>query len=64
MNRATHATPTLHAGRGHVLIGVMLTMGLAPMDATIVATAVPSIVRDLGDFALFAWIFSIRQKGE
>lgn len=37
----------------------MLTMGLAAMDATIVATAVPSIVRDLGDFALFTWIFSI-----
>ncbi len=59
MNRATRATPALRAGRGHVLIGVMLTMGLAAMDATIVATAVPSIVRDLGDFALFTWIFSI-----
>jgi len=55
--RAT--TPALRPGRGHVLIGLMLTMGLAAMDATIVATAVPSIVRDLGDFALFAWIFSI-----
>ncbi|MQA87174.1 MAG: MFS transporter [Streptosporangiales bacterium] len=28
------------------------------MDATIVATAVPSIVADLGGFALFPWVFS------
>jgi EmrB/QacA subfamily drug resistance transporter len=37
----------------------MLTMALAAMDATIVATAVPSIVEDLGGFSLFPWIFSI-----
>jgi len=34
-------------------------MGLAALDATIVATAIPSIVRDLGGFALFPWVFSI-----
>src|SRR5258708_15942125 len=45
--------------RGRVLIGLMLTMGLAAMDTTIVATAIPSVVRDLGGFALFAWVFSI-----
>jgi EmrB/QacA subfamily drug resistance transporter len=33
-------------------------MGLAAMDTTIVATAVPSIVRDLGGFSLFTWAFS------
>src|SRR3954470_2941484 len=37
----------------------MLSMGLAALDATIVATAIPSIVRDLGGFALFPWVFSI-----
>src|SRR5258708_39922284 len=45
--------------RGRVLIGLMLTMGLAAMDTTIVATAIPSIVRDLGGFSLFTWVFSI-----
>lgn len=50
---------SMHAGRGRVLVGLMLTMGLAAMDTTIVATAIPSIVRDLGGFALFAWVFSI-----
>lgn len=42
-----------------MLTGLVLAMGLAAMDATIVATAIPSIVRDLGGFALFAWVFSI-----
>ena len=28
-------------------------MALAAMDTTIVATAIPSIVRDLGGFSLF-----------
>src|SRR5579884_530306 len=46
-------------GRGMVLVGLMLTMGLAAMDSTIVATAIPAIVRELGGFALFAWVFSI-----
>ncbi len=46
-------------GRNRVLVGLVLAMGLAAMDTTIVATAIPSIVRDLGGFSLFAWVFSI-----
>ncbi len=45
--------------RGKVLAGLVLAMGLAAMDTTIVATAVPSIVRDLGGFSLFTWVFSV-----
>ncbi|MGH3265244.1 MAG: MDR family MFS transporter [Trebonia sp.] len=45
-------------GRRAVLIGLILTMGLAAMDTTIVATAIPIVVRDLGGFSLFAWVFS------
>ena len=37
----------------------MLAIGLAAIDSTIVATAVPQIVADLGGFSLFPWIFSI-----
>src|SRR3954452_17410555 len=37
----------------------MLSMGLAALDATIVATAIPSIVGSLGGFAHFRWLFSI-----
>lgn len=61
-NPATSSSPRDTAGgisRGRVLIGLMLTMALAAMDTTIVATAIPSIVGDLGGFALFAWVFSI-----
>jgi EmrB/QacA subfamily drug resistance transporter len=45
--------------RKRVLFALMLTLALAAMDATIVATAVPSIVQDLGGFSLFPWMFSI-----
>ncbi|MGH2386370.1 MAG: MFS transporter, partial [Candidatus Limnocylindria bacterium] len=45
--------------RMRILVALMLTMALAAMDATIVATAVPSIVEDLGGFSLFPWMFSI-----
>jgi MFS family permease len=45
--------------RGPVLIALMVTTGLVAIDATILATAVPSIVDDLGGFAQFPWLFSI-----
>jgi EmrB/QacA subfamily drug resistance transporter len=45
--------------RRNVLIGLMLTMALVAMDTTVVATAIPSIVQDLGGFSQFTWIFSI-----
>jgi EmrB/QacA subfamily drug resistance transporter len=37
----------------------MLTTGLVAIDATILATAVPSIVDDLGGFSSFPWLFSV-----
>ncbi|HET6726078.1 MAG TPA: MDR family MFS transporter [Gammaproteobacteria bacterium] len=46
-------------GRGWVLAALMLTEMLAAMDTTIVSTAVPQIVGDLGGFTLFSWLFSI-----
>jgi EmrB/QacA subfamily drug resistance transporter len=45
--------------RGPVLAAVMLSTGLVALDSTIIATAVPSIVRDLGGFSQFPWLFSI-----
>ena len=45
--------------RGYIMAGLMLAMGLAAMDGTIVATAIPSIVHDLGGFSLFPWVFSV-----
>jgi EmrB/QacA subfamily drug resistance transporter len=45
--------------RGMVLFGLVLTMAMAAMDTTIVATAVPQIVESIGGFSIFSWLFSI-----
>ena len=37
----------------------MLTMALVAMDTTIVATAIPQVVGDLGGFSLVGWVFSV-----
>ncbi len=42
-----------------VLAAVMLAMFMAAIEATIVATAMPSIVGDLGGFSLLSWVFSV-----
>ncbi|MCX6499574.1 MAG: MFS transporter [Arthrobacter sp.] len=44
--------------RGPILIALMLSTGLVAIDSTIVATAVPSIVADIGGFTSFPWLFS------
>lgn len=53
------ATVGFRSERGPVLLSLMLAMGLIAMDATILATAVPSVVRDLGSYQQFPWLFSI-----
>ena len=50
---------TARSRRGAVLVGLMLTMALAAMDTTIVATAVPQIVGSIGGFSIFSWLFSV-----
>src|SRR3954464_14356872 len=37
----------------------MLSTGLIALDSTIIATAVPSVVKDLGGFSQFPWLFSM-----
>ena len=49
----------LRSERGPVLGAVMLTTALIALDSTIVATAVPSVVKDIGGFSQFPWLFSI-----
>ncbi|WP_375135913.1 MFS transporter [Streptomyces sp. VMFN-G11Ma] len=45
-------------GRGAVVAALMLATALPALDATIVSTAVPQIVGDLGGFSVFSWLFS------
>lgn len=44
--------------RPMILLSVMLGMFLAAIEGTIVATAIPTIVADLGGFSLYSWVFS------
>ncbi len=54
----THADVGFRSERGPILIALMVTTGLVAIDSTIVATAVPSIVHDVGGFSSFPWLFS------
>src|SRR2546421_6716973 len=49
----------LRSERGPVLLAVMLATGLVAIDSTILATAVPAVVADLGGFSQFPWLFSV-----
>ncbi len=44
--------------RSLVLIAVMLAMFVGAVEATIVTTAMPAIVSDLGGFSRYSWVFS------
>src|SRR3954453_24270853 len=59
MTATTPAAIGFRSDRGPVLAAVMLSTGLVALDSTILATAVPSVVRDLGGFSQFPWLFSI-----
>ncbi len=56
---ATRSAVGLRSERGPVLLAVMLSVALVAIDATILATAVPAVVDDLGGFTSFPWLFSI-----
>lgn len=44
--------------RTFVLAAVMLAMFMNAIEGTIVSTAMPAIVGDLGGFSLYSWVFS------
>src|SRR5258708_38917131 len=50
--------------RGPALISVMLSPGLVAIDSTVLATAIPSIVGELGGFHQFPWLFSAYLLGQ
>jgi EmrB/QacA subfamily drug resistance transporter len=55
----TRASVGFRSDRGPVLIALMVVTGLIAIDSTILATAVTSVVDDLGGFSSFPWLFSI-----
>jgi EmrB/QacA subfamily drug resistance transporter len=42
-----------------ITAGIMLSMFLASMEGTVVATAMPTIVGQLGGLSIYSWVFSI-----
>ncbi len=42
-----------------ITTGVLLSLFLASMEGTVVATAMPSIVAQLGGFSIYSWVFAI-----
>jgi EmrB/QacA subfamily drug resistance transporter len=50
------SAPLSHEDIRSILIGIMLAMFLAALDQTIVATAMPTIGRELGDVVHLPWV--------
>ncbi len=44
--------------RSHIILGIMLGVFLAGIDGTVVSTAMPTIVAELGGLAVYSWVFS------
>jgi EmrB/QacA subfamily drug resistance transporter len=55
---ATTAPALTLPGRKLILAACMAASFMAAVEATIIATAMPSIATSLGGFGLFAWVFS------
>lgn len=53
---STPAAPMSHEDIRSILFGIMLAMFLAALDQTIVATAMPTIGRELGDVTHLSWV--------
>jgi EmrB/QacA subfamily drug resistance transporter len=42
-----------------IILGIMLSLFLASMEGTVVATAMPTIVGELGGLSIYSWVFSV-----
>jgi len=59
VNPPETSTPLARRKRKTATLGVMLVIFLFAIDATIVSTAMPTIVAKLGGLELYSWVFSI-----
>ena len=60
-DRLRHRPPGYNLTIGRILAiyaGLMVTLALAALDQTIVATALPRIVGDLGGITQYSWVFT------
>ena len=57
--RDTDATRPISLGRRRAITaGLLLGMGLGAMEATVVSTAMPTVIATLGGLAHYSWVFS------
>nr|WP_230532512.1 MDR family MFS transporter [Microvirga roseola] len=57
--RADSKPALTHAEIRNIIIGIMLAMLLAALDQTIIATALPTIGRELGDLEHLPWVVTV-----
>jgi EmrB/QacA subfamily drug resistance transporter len=55
----TIQTPHVVARRSLVLAACIMATFMAAVESTIVATAMPTIIGELGGFSLFSWVFAV-----
>src|SRR5277367_2459931 len=48
--------PAARTRRAITVVGLVLAMAMAALEATVVSTAMPSVVGDLGGIHLYAWV--------
>ena len=58
LKKAQQKSVEKQTNRPLVLISVMLAMFMGAIEGTIVSTAMPAIVGELGGFTLYSWVFS------
>ncbi|NCC33243.1 MAG: MFS transporter, partial [Chloroflexia bacterium] len=42
-----------------ITLGVMMSLFMASMESTVIATAMPTIVSELGGIQSYSWVFAI-----
>ncbi len=61
----THPDPALASRRGQAVVAAMLVSTfMAAVEVTVISTAMPTIVGQLGGFDLFTWAFGIYLLGQ
>lgn len=59
MDHSVTAPPSFARSRTAVIVaGVMMSLFMASMEATVIATAMPTIVTELGGLSIYSWAFS------
>jgi EmrB/QacA subfamily drug resistance transporter len=58
--RRLHRRPLMNdeARKRWVFVGIMLSIFLAAIESTVVATAMPTVVTSLGGIRIYSWVFS------